>query len=340
MSLALGGLMLGHLVALLGLCSAYALGGDPRGVGPVPASACAGVARGPVQALAAVLVNFLFLAAGQAADLLPEAGLDLGLLDDSHDAWGELANDDDARFIHQTICLLRDIHLWKEPIQAELDVLVKSGTIRKVKASQLPAEPGFDQWPCSSQDDFPDDQITCQKSARHGSSFVATWFIPLIMSEVVGKLAQSCAPMELHDEPPWCRVLFNDYKLNGPAQILNGFVSEDGLNCCGMQLRWQGSTLLLSQLDFTLELIERHGPVPSKQAPLPRAEGLPEQEGEHRHRPHGHQAMPAAAGNLITKSLKKVLQFKMQSPCSRMHLMLPRNFVDTKVCWRFAQKPS
>ena len=39
----------------------------------------------------------------------------------------------------------RDIALWKEPLQAELEALVSSGTIRRVKLEQLACEPGYDR---------------------------------------------------------------------------------------------------------------------------------------------------------------------------------------------------
>ena len=45
-----------------------------------------------------------------------------------------------------------------------------------------------------------------------------------------------------------------------------------------MQLRWQGDTLLLGQPDFARELLERHGPVPGRQVPLPKIDLVPEEE--------------------------------------------------------------
>ena len=39
----------------------------------------------------------------------------------------------------------RDINLWKEPLQAELEALVGTGTIRRVKQSRLSQEPGYDR---------------------------------------------------------------------------------------------------------------------------------------------------------------------------------------------------
>ena len=50
------------------------------------------------------------------------------------------------------------------------------------------------------------------------------------------------------------------------------------LKFCGMQLRWQGDTLLLGQPDFARELLERHGPVPGRQVPLPKIDLVPEEE--------------------------------------------------------------
>lgn len=38
----------------------------------------------------------------------------------------------------------RDIDLWKEPLEAELQALVQSGTIRRAKADQVPQESGYD----------------------------------------------------------------------------------------------------------------------------------------------------------------------------------------------------
>ena len=37
----------------------------------------------------------------------------------------------------------RDIELWRDPLQAELKALEDSGTIRRVKVSQLSSEPGY-----------------------------------------------------------------------------------------------------------------------------------------------------------------------------------------------------
>ena len=39
----------------------------------------------------------------------------------------------------------KDINLWKEPLQAEMEALVSSGTIRRVKVDQLVHEPGYDR---------------------------------------------------------------------------------------------------------------------------------------------------------------------------------------------------
>ena len=39
----------------------------------------------------------------------------------------------------------KDIHLWKEPLQAEMEALVSSGTIRRVRVDQLVDEPGYDK---------------------------------------------------------------------------------------------------------------------------------------------------------------------------------------------------
>jgi predicted DNA-binding transcriptional regulator len=38
----------------------------------------------------------------------------------------------------------RDIDLWKEPLEAEMQALVQSGTIRRAKADQVPQESGYD----------------------------------------------------------------------------------------------------------------------------------------------------------------------------------------------------
>ena len=50
------------------------------------------------------------------------------------------------------------------------------------------------------------------------------------------------------------------------------------LKFCGMQLRWQGDSLLLGQPDFARELLERHGPVPGRQVPLPKVDMVPDVE--------------------------------------------------------------
>ena len=50
------------------------------------------------------------------------------------------------------------------------------------------------------------------------------------------------------------------------------------LKFCGMQLRWQGDSLLLGQPDFARELLERHGPVPGRQVPLPKIDMAPDVE--------------------------------------------------------------
>ena len=50
------------------------------------------------------------------------------------------------------------------------------------------------------------------------------------------------------------------------------------LKFCGMQLRWQGDSLLLGQPDFARELLERHGPVPGRQVPLPKIDMVPDAE--------------------------------------------------------------
>ena len=50
------------------------------------------------------------------------------------------------------------------------------------------------------------------------------------------------------------------------------------LKFCGMQLRWQGDSLLLGQPDFARELLERHGPVPGRQVPLPKIDMVPDVE--------------------------------------------------------------
>ena len=57
---------------------------------------------------------------------------------------------DRARAVLQTYTVSlaevkRDINLWKEPLQAELEALVGTGTIRRVKQSQLSQEPGYDR---------------------------------------------------------------------------------------------------------------------------------------------------------------------------------------------------
>ena len=54
--------------------------------------------------------------------------------------------------------------------------------------------------------------------------------------------------------------------------------SPQWLKFCGMQLRWQGDSLLLGQPDFARELLERHGPVPGRQAPLPKIDMVPDVE--------------------------------------------------------------
>ena len=57
---------------------------------------------------------------------------------------------DRARAVLQTYTVSlaevkRDINLWQEPLQAELEALVGSGTIRRVKVDQLAHEPGYDR---------------------------------------------------------------------------------------------------------------------------------------------------------------------------------------------------
>ena len=54
--------------------------------------------------------------------------------------------------------------------------------------------------------------------------------------------------------------------------------STKWLKFCGMQLRWQGDSLLLGQPDFARELLERHGPVPGRQVPLPKIDMVPDVE--------------------------------------------------------------
>ena len=61
-----------------------------------------------------------------------------------------LEGPDRARAVLQTYTVSlaevkRDINLWKEPLQAELEALVGTGTIRRVKQSQLSQEPGYDR---------------------------------------------------------------------------------------------------------------------------------------------------------------------------------------------------
>ena len=54
--------------------------------------------------------------------------------------------------------------------------------------------------------------------------------------------------------------------------------SAKWLKFCGMQLRWQGDSLLLGQPDFARELLERHGRVPGRQFPLPKIDMVPDVE--------------------------------------------------------------
>ena len=54
--------------------------------------------------------------------------------------------------------------------------------------------------------------------------------------------------------------------------------SAKWLKFCGMQLRWQEDSLLLGQPDFARELLERHGPVPGRQVPLPKIDMVPDVE--------------------------------------------------------------
>ena len=54
--------------------------------------------------------------------------------------------------------------------------------------------------------------------------------------------------------------------------------STKWLKFCGMQLGWQGDSLLLGQPDFARELLERHGPVPGRQVPLPKIDMVPDVE--------------------------------------------------------------
>ena len=57
---------------------------------------------------------------------------------------------DQARAVLQTYTVSltevkKDINLWKEPLQAEMEALVSSGTIRRVRVDQLVDEPGYDR---------------------------------------------------------------------------------------------------------------------------------------------------------------------------------------------------
>ena len=67
----------------------------------------------------------------------------------------------------------RDITLWKEPLQAELEALVNSGTSRRVKLEQLAREPGYDRMEVAPAKVVP--TIKSPSGKRKGLSFAATW---------------------------------------------------------------------------------------------------------------------------------------------------------------------
>ena len=61
----------------------------------------------------------------------------------------------------------RDIDLWKEPLEAELQALVQSGTIRRARADQVPQESGYDYMTVAPAQDGSNHQITCcEKNIR------------------------------------------------------------------------------------------------------------------------------------------------------------------------------
>ena len=69
----------------------------------------------------------------------------------------------------------RDIDLWKEPLEAELEALVQSGTIRRVKADQVPQKPGYDYMTVAPAKIVPTIKAPVGKEDPHSGVCVCVW---------------------------------------------------------------------------------------------------------------------------------------------------------------------